>query len=266
MLHTHGFVIWWRVSESFRGRQQSDRRPRERGETHTPRPRVWHGGLTASAQANICGYGSLRSQRRRGPSCYRTLAFQIAAPRAKHTFAISRHDAPELCNSLSPNRRAQGMPGAHCARSLVCRMKKHTSIVTTVTPGSPGIPRAMVLTVSFVLSPATGLVCRRRPQDHHLTSLTPASGRHDHTTSPSARSALVRCATCVHRIPPRVRDDREPPLCGTGPNRNNPASTPVSSEIRKIRSHIAGIFSEYFRAGARQEICKTARRGWARKF
>jgi hypothetical protein len=31
---------------------------------------------------------------------------------------------------------------------------KHTSIVTTVTPESPGIPRAMVLTVSFVLSPA----------------------------------------------------------------------------------------------------------------
>jgi len=111
MLHTHGFVIWWRVSESFRGRQQSDRRPRERGETHTPRPRVWHGGLTASAQANICGYGSLRSQRRRGPSCYRTLAFQIAAPRAKHTFAISRHDAPELCNSLSPQQKGAGNAG-----------------------------------------------------------------------------------------------------------------------------------------------------------
>jgi hypothetical protein len=168
---------------------------------------------------------------------------------------------PSCATAFRPNRRAQGMPGAHCARSLVCRMKKHTSIVTTVTPGSPGIPRAMVLTVSFVLSPATGLFCHRRPQDHHLTSLTPASGRHDHTTSPSARSALVRCATCVHRIPPRVRDDREPPLCGTGPNRNNPASTPVSSEIRKIRSHIAGIFSEYFRAGARQEICKTAPSG-----
>ncbi|HKC00687.1 MAG TPA: hypothetical protein VKD23_18035, partial [Terriglobales bacterium] len=25
-------------------------------------------------------------------------------------------------------------------------------------------------------------------------------------------SALVFSATCVHRIPPRVRDDREPPL------------------------------------------------------
>jgi hypothetical protein len=38
---------------------------------------------------------------------------------------------------------------------------KHTSIVTTVTPVSPGIPRAMVLTVSFALSPVTGLFCHR---------------------------------------------------------------------------------------------------------
>ena len=30
--------------------------------------------------------------------------------------------------------------------------------------GSPGIPYAMVLTVSFVLSPVTGLVCHRRPR------------------------------------------------------------------------------------------------------
>src|SRR4051795_6961782 len=40
--------------------------------------------------------------------------------------------------------------------------KKHTSIVTTVTPKTPGIPRAMVLTVSFALSPVTGLSCHCR--------------------------------------------------------------------------------------------------------
>jgi hypothetical protein len=55
------------------------------------------------------------------------------------------------------------MPGARCARSLVCSEKAH-ELVTTVTPESPGIPRAMVLTVSFVLSPVTGLVCHRRLQ------------------------------------------------------------------------------------------------------
>jgi hypothetical protein len=45
-----------------------------------------------------------------------------------------------------------------------------------------------------------------------LENLTPASGCQDHTTSPSASSALVRSAIRVHRIPPRVRDDRDTPL------------------------------------------------------
>jgi hypothetical protein len=99
---------------------------------------------------------------------------------------------PGLNIGLAPEKiqRAQGMPGAGCARSLVCEMKKHTSVVTTVTPESPGIPRAMVLTVSFVLSPATGLSCHRRLADSYLRNLTPASGRQDHTTSPYAISIV----------------------------------------------------------------------------
>ena len=44
--------------------------------------------------------------------------------------------------------RAQGMPGARCARGLVCNGsgRAHTSI--QVTPESPGIPHAMVLTAT----------------------------------------------------------------------------------------------------------------------
>jgi hypothetical protein len=45
-----------------------------------------------------------------------------------------------------------------------------------------------------------------------LKNLTPASGCQDHTASPSATTAFVIRRHCVHRIPPRVRDDREPPL------------------------------------------------------
>src|ERR1700675_3770579 len=54
----------------------------------------------------------------------------------------------------------------------------------------------MVLTVSFVLSPVTELFCHRRLRTNVLSApgradktsanLTPASGRQDHTTSPSA--------------------------------------------------------------------------------
>src|SRR6266849_3459414 len=60
----------------------------------------------------------------------------------------------------------------------------------------------MVLTVSFVLSPAIGLFCHRhlrtdvvpKPGRADITSanLTPASGRQDHTTSPYAATSLVR--------------------------------------------------------------------------
>src|ERR1700722_6904678 len=120
----------------------------------------------------------------------------------------------------------------------------------------------MVLTAYFGLSPVTGLFCHRHWQIKALcapgrarttsANLTPASGRQDHTTSPSAasvygryrrwsrrslgegekapfvnavltahgkpRPALTsRARHChVHRIPFRVRDDRDTPLCGTG--------------------------------------------------
>src|SRR4030081_3482326 len=63
--------------------------------------------------------------------------------------------------------------------------------VTTSTPEHPTFPHAMVLTVSFVLSPVTGLVCHRRPriwfclspvgptQLRELDASVGASGPHD---------------------------------------------------------------------------------------
>jgi hypothetical protein len=101
-----------------------------------------------------------------------------------------------FCLAVLPfeDQRAQGMPGARRARSLACKNKKAHEQVTTVTPETPGIPRAMVLTVSFALSRVTGLVCHPRPRKLPSANLTPASGRQDHTTSPSALSALRRCA------------------------------------------------------------------------
>src|SRR5882724_651050 len=85
--------------------------------------------------------------------------------------------------------RALDTPAALCAK-----VKKHTSIVTTVTPETSGIPRAVVLTTYTALSPVTGLSCHRRPRKLPSANLTPASGRQDHTTSPSASSALRLCA------------------------------------------------------------------------
>ena len=138
---------------------------------------------------------------------------------------------------------AEGVGNAGCPPHPQPRVRnktKHTSIVTTVTAGFTRHSRTrMVLTAYFVLSPVTGLVCHRHQADmaqsarsggHASADLTPASGRQDHTTSPSAtsicrppaRRSLTGNPPCHHLArptPPRpphpapnVRDDRETPL------------------------------------------------------
>jgi hypothetical protein len=115
------------------------------------------------------------------------------------------------------DQRAQGMPGTRRARSLACKNKKAYEHSHHGHTGSPGIPRAMVLTVSFALSPVTGLFCHRRFAGIIPQNLTPASGRQDHTTSPSAK---WRSRQQRRLRPPDpalyVRDDRETPLERSG--------------------------------------------------
>ena len=82
--------------------------------------------------------------------------------------------------------------------------------------GTPGLPCAMVLTVSFVLAPVTGLSCHRRLQDHRLANLISASGYQTHTTSPSAYGRARLARQSVHRIPPNVRDDGQRPSYRAG--------------------------------------------------
>jgi hypothetical protein len=70
----------------------------------------------------------------------------------------------------------------------------------------------MVLTVSFGLSSVTGLSCHRRLRKLPLADLTPASGRQDHTTSPSAgrrRSSPTSPASIASRT--QRRDDAQRP-------------------------------------------------------
>jgi len=74
------------------------------------------------------------------------------------------------------DQRAQGMPGARCARSLVCKVES----TRVVTPESPGIPRAMVLTVSFV------------PGDRACSPPSSANSRPRHPSAPKV-SAGLKC-------------------------------------------------------------------------
>src|SRR6478735_2610125 len=83
----------------------------------------------------------------------------------------------------------------------------------------------MVLTVSFVLSPVTGLFCHRRLAKNFPRNLTPASGRQYHTTSPSASARFVKSCIRVHRIPPALMTLRNAPLSGRDA-RSNAADLP----------------------------------------
>jgi hypothetical protein len=80
------------------------------------------------------------------------------------------------------------MPGAHCARSLACKIKIAYEHSHYGHAGSPDIPRAMVLTAYFALSPVTGLFCHRRLQitTCQLDASVGASGPNDFAVRVSA--------------------------------------------------------------------------------
>src|SRR3954469_25456474 len=107
------------------------------------------------------------------------------------------------------------MPGAWCTRSLACEMgREHTRSSPWVHRGHPAFPHTMVLTVSFVIFPVIGLGCHRRLArlSAKLDASVEASEPHDFAVRVQHRSSAV--LNSVHRIPPRVRDDRERPLVG----------------------------------------------------
>jgi hypothetical protein len=118
----------------------------------------------------------------------------LYADACRHAFAISPHDTREVFLKLVvfSHQREQGMPGARCTRGLVCKIVRKGAHEHT---GSAEALRHSLrngFTAYFVLSPATGLSCHRRPQEASLPgNLTPASGRQDHTTSPSASAPFV---------------------------------------------------------------------------
>jgi hypothetical protein len=136
-----------------------------------------------------------------------TIGVVATTSRSRRTFARGLTlNFPPSHNRGRRECRAPDAPAALRAKVRVARTQ-----VNTVTPESPGIPRAMVLRRISRSPRGPGsfapVVSRVNPQ-----TLTPASGCQDHTTLPSASGALVSRAISVHRIPPHVRDDRETPL------------------------------------------------------
>ena len=127
---------------------------------------------------------------------------------------LAAHFARGLHLHVPPyNPRAQGRPGARCTRGLACQLRKQKCTRAYRFSGNtPAFPAQWLYGLLRAL-PSERLFCHcRRARREPLRNLTPAPRRQDHTTSPYASCALVFCAIRVHRIPPRVRDDREPPL------------------------------------------------------
>src|SRR5205085_11856521 len=125
-----------------------------------------------------------------------------AASLHAHLRDLAARSARVMHESSAPKHQmAQGMPGARCVRSLACKLRRHTSIVTTVTPKTPGIPRAMVLTVSFVLFPVTGLCCHRHRRKYfrQLDASVGASEPHDFAVRLTCCSSKAPSASIASR-------------------------------------------------------------------
>jgi hypothetical protein len=112
-------------------------------------------------------------------------------------------------------------------RILVVSM--HTSIHSEP-PESPGIPARNGFNGFLRALPGDRLSCHRRLriESASLNASIEASGPHDFAVR---FRAIRQRRSHVHRIPPRVRDDRERPSIGTGWRINKTVSTERRNEI-----------------------------------
>ncbi len=132
-----------------------------------------------------------------------------------HTSAFSRRNASEFCMTLPPITEGAGNAGCPLhPQPRVQNKKAHERIHHRFTGATRRFPRNGFNGL-FRALPGDRAFLPPSSADHSA-NLTPASGRQDHTALPSAakRHSSWRC--CVHRIPFRVRDDRDTPLIGNG--------------------------------------------------
>src|ERR1700730_13159048 len=104
--------------------------------------------------------------------------------------------------------RVRAAPAVSCAN-----MHKNTHTSIQVQRRHPAFP-AQWFTAYFALSPVTGFLATVIPEKRLLlTNLTPASGRQDHTTSPSASALFVNSASASTASRPAFRDVAQRPSC-----------------------------------------------------
>jgi hypothetical protein len=126
--------------------------------------------------------------------CFLASASRNDGLRVWQASAFSRRDfRPSRCETLSLEKRGRRESRVPDAPVAPCAKVESTRVVATGSPVTSGFPRAMVLTVSSVLSRVTGLFCHPRPRDtsRELDASVGASGPHGF----AVRVDIARLAT-----------------------------------------------------------------------
>ena len=156
--------------------------------------------------------GKAKRAHRRATDAERWWARRVA-PLPTLRAAAPLHSRGAMRPSFSINhphreQRAQGRPGA--LRTHGPRATKKHAAEPQVRAGTPGLPCAMVLRLirdlpgdQALLSPLPRVISQ---------NVTPALGRQDHTTSPSASCCSSNNTPRPSHPASNVRDDREAPL------------------------------------------------------
>ena len=129
---------------------------------------------------------------------------------------------PALSNRGRREDRVLAAPAVSRADCTKQSAHEHTGSAETLRPSLRN-----GFTAYIVLSPANGLLATVVPEQRWLPrNLTPPPRRQDHTTLPYAQAALVSRNSCVHRNPPRVRDDGRRPSEWDGMAKDMPLICP----------------------------------------
>jgi hypothetical protein len=143
------------------------------------------------------------------------ICISILATRCARALQIIR---PKKSRGRSATPRGeQGRPGARCTRDLACKSgRRKRTRAYRFSGGSPAFPAQWFYGFLRALL-GDRPSCHRRPQE----ACSPGTWR-QHRGARTTRLrrpqsiTLVSRGDHVHRIPPRVRDDREPPLLPGG--------------------------------------------------
>jgi hypothetical protein len=185
-----------------------------------------------------------------------SVSADLVAPDAKHTSAFPRRSYARVVHVPSPRKRGRSatprgeraLPQGGSGESRVpvapaaSRVEKNTRVSHHRFTGTPGLPCAMVLTVSSALSLVTGLVCHHRQRSYlrQLDAGVGASGPHGFAVR-AQRHSSFDMPRPPHPVP-NVRDDRDTPLMRAG--------MAIDVEVIWVKSE-----PEYFYEGDSTVIC-----------